>query len=59
MTLNIVIYLFQVFLDTRWDGSNLSRKEIEKCGEYRYIYIKKIIKGGVVPYPYSRDMSAC
>ena len=23
-----------------------------------YIY-KKIIKGGVVPYPYSRDMSAC
>ena len=41
MTLNIVIYLFQVFLDTRWDGSNLSRKEIEKCGEYRYIYIKK------------------
>jgi len=57
MTLNIVINSFQVFLDNRWDGSNYSRKEIEKCGEYTYIY-KKIIKGGVVPYPYSRDKSA-
>ena len=36
----------------------INREKKLKNVENIHIYIRKIVKGGVVPYPYSRDKSA-